>query len=350
MNKFYKAGIDIHKNFSEVFVIDTEGKKVRDVKVRHTKVPDEIRTSLTEALEGCDEVALEACYGWEWMGDLIEDMGLSVHLAHPYKTRLIAEAKVKTDKVDAEVLAQLLRTKFLSEAYRPPKQLREIRTIIRLRSRLVRFRTTLKNRIHSIIARLGIRMQESDIFGVTARKRLKKMELPGLYQKALETDMEILEHVEKKIQQIEGWMLKNLQVDEDVKLLLTIPGVGLISAHVILYEIAEIERFANPKKLISYAGLVPEVKQSGDRCHYGKLIKQANKNLKWIMMEIALPGGISYGPWRALYERVKKRHGANPAKIAVAREMLKAAYWVLKTKRRFKKRLRKRKKLLRTAR
>lgn len=310
------------------------------------------RSTMTEAfaraLEGCQEVVIEACYGWEWLGDLLEEMGFEVHLAHPYKVKLIAEAKVKTDKVDAHILAQLLRMRFLPEAYSMPKELREIRTLIRQRMQLVKTRTAIKNRIHALLARRGIRIPASDIFGVRGRKIIRGLQLGGHYQEVLERYMKLLEQIEPEIEKIETWMTENLFVDEKVRLLMTIPGVGLISAHVILYEIGEIERFMRDKKLLSYAGLVPQVRQSGDKCYYGRLIKEANKYLKWIMLEIAVPGGISYSPWRRLYNRVKDRYGANTAKVVVAREMLKAVYWVLKKRepfRRKKERVSRRKKL-----
>jgi transposase len=116
-------------------------------------------------------VAIEATYGWEWLADLPEDAGYQLHLAHPLRTRAIAAARVKTDAVDAATLAQLLRAGLLPEAYIAPRELRDVRELLRHRVTLVATRSALKNRVHAILARHGVIHQHADLFGKAGRHR-----------------------------------------------------------------------------------------------------------------------------------------------------------------------------------
>ena len=162
------VGIDLHRRRSQIAIIDEHGELTLQ-----KRVPTG-RETITELLGDPESthVALEATYGWEWLAELLEDAGFDVHLAHPLRTRAIAAARVKTDAVDARTLAHLLRTGLLPEAYIAPPELRDLRDLLRHRATLVHLRTSIKNRVHALLARQGILPEHSDLFGTAGREYL----------------------------------------------------------------------------------------------------------------------------------------------------------------------------------
>jgi transposase len=289
---------------------------------------------LRELLKPPVEIALEASGGWYWVVDGLEKMGAKVHLAHPLKTKLIAESKVKTDKIDAQALYDLLRTEFLPESYIASREVREAREIHRHRAALVKIRTSVKNRIHSLLTKHGIFLSLTDIFGVEGRKSLEKIksELRPVYKEELKRYLALIDWLNREIKKIEKKIRSLVEDNTLSKLLMTIPGIKYYSAQLILSEIGDINRFSRPKKLISYAGLNPGISQSGKHFHNLPITKQGNVWLRWILIQNAPHAARSDARLGRIYHRIAKRRGNNTAKVAVAREMLQAIYYVLKKK------------------
>jgi len=325
------AGWDLHQQFSQVVVGTKDGKKRKSIKFHHFPGMFE-HSHLREFLQPPIEVAVEASSGWYWVVDQLEKMGAKVHLVHPLKTKLIAESRVKTDKIDANVLFDLLRTGFLPEAYIPSGEVREKREIHRHRAALVKIRTSAKNRIHSILAKLGVFFKISDIFGIKGRKNLEKVipNLKPVYKEEITRFLVLIDWLDKEIEKIEK-KIRSLAKDNPlIKLLMTIPGISYYSALLILSEIGDINRFAHPKKLISFSGLNPGVNKSGKHFYNLPITKQGNTWLRWILIQIAPLAARSDERLKQIFQRIAKRKGNNTAKVAVAREILKAVYWVLK--------------------
>jgi len=197
-------------------------------------------------------------------------------LSHPYKTKLIAESKKKTDRVDAKVLADLARTNFLPTAYLPPDEIMELREIIRERIRLKKLSTSTKNRIHSILTKKGIKY-DGNLFNSEGREFLK-----SLNNEWIDRYLRILERIEDEIKEIDREIRQKCMENEETILLTTVPGIGYFSALLIYAEIGDIKRFPNSKKICSYAGLVPSVRQSGNKVITGKITKEGNKLLRWL--------------------------------------------------------------------
>jgi transposase len=277
-------------------------------------------------------VAVEACNGWEWVNDNLEKLGSEMHLAHPLKTKLIAESKVKTDKIDGDALADLLRTNFLPEAYLAPQEVRQAREIHRHRASLVKIRTGVKNRIHSILAKQGTFFNLTDIFGLKGRKSLEKIipTFKPVYQESLKRYLALIDWLDRQIKEIEEKLQHLVKDDIQAKLLMSIPGIGYYSAYLILSELGEINRFSHPKKLISYAGLNPGVDKSGKHFYQLPISKQGNRWLRWILIQDAPHAAKADQRLGRIYQRIAQRKGNNTAKVAVAREILQAIYWVLK--------------------
>lgn len=186
---------------------------------------------------------------------------------------MIAESKKKTDKVDAKVLADLARTNFLPTAYLPPDEIMELREITRERIRLNKLSTSIKNRIHSILTKNGIKY-EDNLFNSEGRKFLH-----SLNNKWMNRYLRVLSSIENEIKEIDREIRQKCMENEETMLLTTIPGIGYFSALLIYSEIGDINRFPNSKKLCSYAGLVPSIRQSGNKVITGRITKEGNKLL-----------------------------------------------------------------------
>jgi transposase len=170
------------------------------------------------------KVAIEACSCWYPVCDLLEERGIEMVLSHPSKTRIIAEAKIKTDKIDSEILARLLRADFLPQSYIPSKEIRENREVLRLRVQLGKDRTVVKNRIHALLAKNGVKHEFSDLFGGEGTILLKDIDLPHSQRITLDVLLRQLESVNKEIEYVQKQIAGIAREDEDAKRLMTIPA------------------------------------------------------------------------------------------------------------------------------
>ena len=191
----HSVGIDLHRKRSHIAVIDEEGEQLLS-----RRIVNDPQTFLA-LLEGVGEcrVALEATYGWEWLADVLQEAGFELHLAHPMRTKAIASARVKTDAVDARTLAHLLRADLLPEAYIAPRELRDLRDLLRQRVVLTHMRTALKNRVHALIARHGIQRQHSDLFGAGGRRFVAELRLRPQPRRRLDALLGLIDDFDREI-------------------------------------------------------------------------------------------------------------------------------------------------------
>jgi transposase len=335
METIYHIGLDQHKKFSQVAVTDNGGKVKENTQVENTV--ENIR-EFFEKIPRTSIITMEATGDWYWMYDLLEDLGFKVKLAHPRKVRLIAEAAIKTDKIDCVTLAQLERTNFLPESYVPTKEVRDLRELMRHRCSLVGFKTSLKNKVHALLAKRGIRHEFlTDIFGKAGREFLGQTELPVIYRLKMDTYMKLIDQLQAEAKALEK-IIKEKAIKEDkyAKILLTIPGISYISAMFLSAEIADINRFKNYKKLCSYAGLASSTDQSAEKMRHGHIIKESNRYIRTVLVE-AVYKAMKQDPHLAQkYYKLAKRRGNNKAKIAIARKMLVSIYFMLKENKPYK--------------
>lgn len=280
-------------------------------------------------------IALEATNGWYYFYELLEEHCSHIVLAHPLKTRAIAEARIKTDKIDATLLAHLLRTDLLPTSYIAPREIRDTREVLRYRASLVSFRTGLKNKIHAILDKNGTRIDVSDIFGKKAVRMLRDLPLRDCYRLELSGYLKLMEAISSLIEEVNQGIKQRVSVNRHASLLLTIPGISYYSALLIVSEIGDITRFPSAKKLCSYAGLVPSLHASGGKVRYGSITKQGSRWLRWILIELSHHFINSSPRMKGLYGRVAYKHGKNTARVAIAREMLKIIYAMLTRERPF---------------
>jgi transposase len=268
----------------------------------------------------------------DWLEELVDE----VHLAHPLKVKVIAEAKIKTDKIDARALAHLLRSNLLPEAYVPSQEAREVRGVLRQRMFFVRLRTMVKNRISGLLDRYPDVSENrpcKDIFSQRGISWLKEIPVKDVDRKVLDSDLDLLEALEERIKESDLLVKELAKDDWRVKLLRTIPGLGDFFSVLVAYEVDDIRRFKSEKKFFSYIGIIPSTFSSGGKTFHGKLTKQGNKYLRWAIIEAIWPA-IQVDPdLRAYYERKLAEKGANLAKVATGRRLATIIYRVLYQKR-----------------
>jgi transposase len=309
--------------------------------------PGNIMEFLTNYPSG-SSVAVETIGNWYWITDEIEQAGMKPQLVHARKAKLMMGSINKTDKLDALGLNKLQRSGTLPCVWIPPAELRDSRELPRTRMVFANQRTRLKNRIHSVLDKYGLSWQMedvSDIFSKKAEPILNRCieQLPVQTRYTTELLMQQLNEVEEKIDAIEKRMKEIFSQTEEVKLLMSMPGIGFILAVVISLEIGDIERFADEEKLASYSGVTPRVHSSGDKTRYGRLRTDTNHYLKWAFSEAGnsvsvnrkcYPGRFVVG----LYNRIRARKGHSIAIGAVAKHLAESAYWVLSKKQEYKER------------
>jgi transposase len=313
--------------------MDEKGKLVKEAKVASSReaIQSFIKTSLNDNSKRTKAV-LEAGRNWQIMYDVLGEELNEVKLAHPYKVKAIADAKIKTDKIDSKILAHLLRADLIPEAYAPSKETRKAKDILRQRMFFVRTRTKIKNRIFMILDRhpeIKGRPQVVDIFGKAGSLWLKKLNLPKPDDKLLEENLELLDNLNERIAKTNHLVNELYKKHPYIKRLITIPGIGKFFSVLIAYEVDNIKRFMSEKKFAGYIGIIPSTYASGSRLAHGRITKQGNRYLRWALIEAIWPAINKDHYLRTYYEGIKKNKGANQAKVATARRLATIIYRVL---------------------
>jgi len=331
-------GLDLHKRNIFATVLGADGKIISRANISSKR--RDISHYLRAQGSGSElSVAIEASYNWLYYYRILETITDNITVANPLKTRIIGEARVKTDKIDSAALAHMLRADMLPGVYVPTRTSMENKLLLRSRISLVRVRTQIKNKIHAIVDRnrdcySGLE-NLSDIFGNTGMSVLKETKIPQPDYMILIGYLDLISDINKKIAGLEAEIDKRIAPDKDIELLKTIPGVGSFTAFILKSEIDNIARFTSKEKFTSYAGLTPSVHQSGPRSYTGKITKQGNKFIRWALTEAAQVA-IRYSEYfRYHYNKVRAKQGGNSATIAVARRLAEIAYVILKEKREY---------------
>src|SRR6266566_1583597 len=318
------VGIDVHRKRSQVAVIDQDGKVLANRNVNNGVQPI---LSVIGALPPGTPAAFEAAFGWGWLAGLLEDYGFEPHLVHPLQCKAIASARLKNDKVDAAILAQLLRADLLPEAWIAPLEVRQLRALLRHRIQLVRLRTLLRNRIHAVLADHGHGRPEGCWSG-PGRAWIASLDLPAVSREVVEDALALIDALESVTGRLDAEIRGHARSDPRVNVLTQLPGVGEFTALVMLAEIGDITRFASARKLASWAGLTPTVRGSDLTVRHGHISKQGSAWLRWVLNQAAQTAKRS-PEFAATYEAVSKRRGKKIATIAIARKLLTRAYHLL---------------------
>jgi transposase len=326
------TGIDYHKRYSVVCTVDATGRRVHSARIDQNEPA--AFAAYFQRLPGPSRTVLEACWNWGWLYDLLHELAgvESVVLSHPGKTRLIAEAQIKTDRLDAEKLATLLRGNLVAEAHASSPAVRARKYVLRQRVYWVRMRTRLRNRVHALLARQ--RQLEppacTDLFGKKGLQWLRTLQLPAPDGLLLAQSLASFDQLTLQIKELERAILAEHQAEAGFRRLQTLPGVGSILAAVIATELDGSARFCRPEKLCAYAGLVPTTHASGGKIHHGRLLPFCNEWLRWAFIEASW-SAVSCSPYLGnLYRRHRARGKPGTKAITiVARRLCRIAWHLL---------------------
>ena len=329
MYSFY-LGLDLHKNNTYAVLIDQAGEIIDQRQFSNL----DTSTYLEEVVPRETYAVLEATRNWPFMYDLLSAHVERVELAHPKELKAISSAAVKTDQIDAKVLAQLARLNYLPMAYAAPPETRDLRLYVRHREILVQERTQCKNRIHAVLARYNLQAPVGDIFGKTGRAWLQSLLESGQVRAAagrvIQDHLSLIAHLDHHIEALQNDLVLTKEQKDAIKLLKTMPGVGKIIATVIIAEIGDIHRFHSPKALCNWAGLTPRIRSSGGFTRHGHISKEGSPFLRGAMTRAATVACKISKRWYLVHETMVKRCGKKGAKVVVARRLLTIVYHMLK--------------------
>jgi transposase len=276
------------------------------------------------------QVAVEACGFWPGFREVVEPEVKRLVLVHPQRVKAIASAKLKNDRVDSATLAHLSRCDLLPESWKADRETQGRRQQVRLRATLVRQRTRLKNQVHAVLHQQGLRSPVSDLFGQRGRQWLAKVKLPDKARETVRVCSRMIDSYTQEIEQQNRQLSIEAKQDGRARWLLTIPGIGVYSAMLLLAEIGDIERFPDKQALCNYAGLTPRVRESAGKAARGGITRQGSPWLRWIMVEAAQVATRSSPAVQRYYERLRKRKHSHVARVALARKLLVAVYAMLR--------------------
>jgi transposase len=320
-------GLDVHRDFCEVAICES-GSTRRAGRIASDPQTLELFAS---SLSADDQVAMEATSNALAIARILEGHVARVVLAHPRKVRVIAEAKVKTDQIDARVLAELLDCDYLPAIWIGDERSRSLRRQISQRRALVKRRTALKNEVSAALMRtLAPRSPASDPFGAKGRAWLSDLESPADERATTDARLRQLDFLAGELAHLERLIARRVRDDEDVRRLMTIPGIDMITATTLVAVIGDIHRFPTSGKLVGYLGLHPTVKQSGNApARHGRLAKDGSAAARHALTEAAWAAAKTPGPLHAFAQRVGDRRGRQVATIAVARKLAVLAWNLL---------------------
>ena len=317
------VGLDVHKRVVEACIVDSSGKVVH--RERFALNRRTLELFATKILRPTDHVAFEATTNCWAVADVLRPHVANVVVSNPMATKAIAMAKVKTDKVDAHVLAQLLRCDFLPEVWQPDQATRQLRELTGRRSALVGQRTMMRNRIHSVLAMRLIEVTIKELFSAEGLAWLADLELDAQGRLLINVDLRQLEFLQKEIATLDQELALRGYADDAVKLLMTLPGVDVATAEAMLAAWGDFTRFADGDHAAAYLGLVPSTKQSADKCYHGPITKRGNCHARWMLIQAAQRLDKHPGP-RALlsqaHEEKDPQRGRSGRRTQVGRDRL----------------------------
>jgi transposase len=321
--------IDIHKHYLMIGGIDAHKRMVlppRRVELSRWRAWAQANLLPTDA------VVIEATTNaWAIYDLLVTLVGRAV-VAHPAKVKLIADARVKTDKVDVLTLAQLLRADMLPEVWVPPPHVRDLRALLSHRRRLVSLQTSAKNRLQSVLHRLNLRPPKGKLFAHKQRAWWAELDLSSTERLRVDQDVATLDHIAPQIAAIDA-ELRRLSTSEhwadQVPYLVQLPGIALLSAMTILGAVGDITRFPSAKQLVGYAGLGAGVHDSGKTHRDKGITKQGRRELRYVLIEAARAAVQSHPYWKRAFAQLEKRIGEPKAIVAIARKLLIVVWHVL---------------------
>lgn len=319
------VGIDLHKSKFDFVMMSADGK-VMSSGTRSTSIEDV--SDFASCLDHRHQVTLEPLQNSFWFIRQLHPYAGKVHLANSGKVRLIAESRLKNDRIDARILADLLRVGYLPTVYIPDEQTLQWRALVSHRIRLVRDRTRLKNRVLGLINREGHRITASDPFGKGGRTELECLSLPSWLRSQVEVNLTQIDYLDAELKPIDGQIEEAVSSDSIACLLRTVDGVGPFIALAVRSSVGEMSRFKSAKAFAAYTGLIPGYRNSADKVRNGPITKQGVTTLRWVLIQSVNHAIRRSDYLKRLYQRICFRSSVQKARVAVAHALARILYHV----------------------
>ncbi len=319
-------GIDLHTRNMTLAAVNDNGDLLKLESIRCCSLAlDRFFSKISHPAQA----VVESTSSWYWLDDWFRHKGITLKLAHAKMLKAISYAKVKTDSVDAHMLAELLRTGLVPESWKSEKRQRELRELTRARLRWILKRNQFQNFTYSIATRYNLTVKSSDWRNVRNLRMSLRNHLPD--EAWLEASLSIDQVIEMQnsIDRIEKAIARQLWYREEVKRLMEIPGIGPVSAWSILSEVGDITRFPSDKQFASYCRLVPGSNDSGGKQRHKTGSKDGNKYLKIAFGQAAIGAYTNYGEVKKFYNKLRRRKGPKVARTIVAKELSRIVWYVL---------------------
>ena len=313
-------GLDVHKDFCVVAICEGGGKARVAGRIKTRRDALEL---FAQSLAPDDKVALEATGNSLAIARVLQPHVGEVVIANPRRVRAISHAKVKSDQFDARTLAELLAADMLSGVWIPDEEIRVLRRLCKRRLAIVRAIGRHKSHVFATLQRnLYVEPAGSDLFGKRGRAWIASLELPVDEHQTIAGDLRQLDFLAGELKRVDRDVAQICLARADVKRLMTIPGVDMITAATMIAVIGDIARFATSRHLVGYLGLDARVRQSGaTAARMGRISKEGSAEARRVLVEAAWAAKRTPGPLRAFGQRVQARRGAQIATVAIARKI-----------------------------
>ena len=316
------VGIDLHKKTIVLCVVDQQ-RVVLTRKTLSCAEPKKIVAFFREL--GEFQAVVEATASYEWLWLLLEPLARRLVLAHPKKLRIIAESRRKSDRIDAQVLAEFLARDEIPESYRPTPRQRQHRVLVRHRCYVRRRAAAAKVKIRRILA--DYNADRSNLFSIEGQKYLSRVKLVAADRFVIDQLRDELTHRLKQLtaieQQLREFAKRAPAAEREARAALaSVPSVGTVTVDVVLSEVADVQRFRSTKEVVAYAGLAPGFRESAGKRHDLSISKEGSRLLRWALVEAAWRLVRSTQRWRTVFEKLSQRRGKRKAIVAIARRLL----------------------------
>jgi len=310
MDTTYYSGIDLHKHTSYIATMNADGQLVKEANLKNRR---DLISAYFASLPGIHKAVVESTPNWYWLADLLHEKEIELQLAHAKYLKAIAYAKVKTDKIDAKRLAELLRVGMIPQAHQISPSRRGSRDIMRTRLILLKRRTMAAN----ALSLLGAKFNVKDL-----------ADLPPFYQLQARCHLDQIDLITEQVKQLEEALYPGLVPDPDARRLIQVPGIGKIVAFTILLELDGIKRFEGEKQFLSYCRLVPAAKNSAASKRQ-RSSKDGNRYLKLAFGHAGVRAVQHYKEIKSFYQAKKRKKPEAIARTLVAKEIARIVYHVL---------------------
>jgi transposase len=313
----WHVGIDLHRATVVLAAVNDAGEAMNPI-----TIPCSDTVSIVNAARalGTFRAVIEACGTYRWLYELLRPHG-TVLLAHPMRLRAMIQRRSKTDKLDAQLLANLLRINQIPLAYIPPEPYQQLRDLTRCRARLGRQLAEVKIQLRALLARQNRQSPYRTPFGVRGFTWFRHQDFGPIENMVRDELLQRFRHYAQQMLLFDGRLEEMRPAFPEVEALLDMHGIGLYSALLIVAEIGEVERFRTAKQVGAYSGLTSRVHQSGGHCYQGSITRQGSPWLRWVLVQAAMKAVQKDVALKNFYRRIRKRSSAKIARVAAARKL-----------------------------